>query len=87
LKITINSQCKMLYIIKILFQNLKLNKNLCFAVLLNIILVTPVIAQKGNQVDHLFLQSGKEFVRVKFKALSGNAAGKVYYVRLLRTKK
>jgi len=28
--------------------------------------------------------SGKEFVRVKFKALSGNTAGKVYHVRLLR---
>ncbi len=31
--------------------------------------------------------NGKEFVRVKFKALAGNTAGKVYYVRLLRTNK
>jgi uncharacterized protein len=31
--------------------------------------------------------NGKESVRVKFKALSGNTAGKVYYVRLLKTKK
>ena len=31
--------------------------------------------------------NGKEFVRVKFKALSGNMAGKVYNIRLLRTKK
>lgn len=77
----------MLYIIKILFQNLKLYKKLCFAVLLNIILVTPVIAQKGNQVDHVLLQSGKEFVRVKFQATIGNTADKVYNVRLLRTNK
>jgi len=31
--------------------------------------------------------SGKEFVRVKFQATTGNTAGKVYNVRLLRTEK
>ena len=31
--------------------------------------------------------TGKEFVRVKFQATAGNTAGKVYNVRLLRTKK
>jgi DUF1680 family protein len=45
---------------------------------------------KFKNVEYLIPDSmlnGKEFVRVKFKALPGNVAGKVYYVRLLRTKK
>jgi len=87
LKIIINYQYKVLHVNKIPFLNLKLYKNLSFAVLLNIILVTPVIAQKCNQVDHVLLQSGKEFVRVKFQDTIGNTAGKVYNVRLLRTNK
>ena len=31
--------------------------------------------------------TGKEFVRVKFQAATGNTAGKVYNVRLVRKKK
>lgn len=58
-------------------------------------LITENISDKWKQnkfqnVEYLIPDSmlnGKEFVRVKFKALPGNAAGKVYYVRLLRTKK
>ncbi len=58
-------------------------------------LITENISDKWKQnkfqnVEYLIPDSmltGKEFVRVKFKALPGNAAGKVYYVRLLRTNK
>jgi len=57
-------------------------------------LVTENISDKWRQnkfqnVEYSIpdaMLSGKEFVRVKFKALSGNTDGKVYYVRLLRTK-
>ena len=58
-----------------------------FAVLLNIILVTPVITQQGNQVDHVLLQSEKELIYLKLNILLGSVASKVYPIRLLRTKK
>jgi len=55
-------------------------------------LITENISEKWKQnkfqnVEYPIpdtMLNGKEFVRVKFKALSGNTAGKVYYVRLLR---
>jgi hypothetical protein len=58
-------------------------------------LITENISDKWKQnkfqnVEYLIpatMLTGKEFVRVKFQALSGNTAGKVYYVRLLRTNK
>jgi len=58
-------------------------------------LITENISNKWKQnkfqnVEYLIpdaMLKGKEFVRVKFKALSGNTAGKVYYVRLLRANK
>jgi len=58
-----------------------------FAVLLNIILVTPVIAQQGNQGDHVLMQSEKESIYLKLNILFGRVANKVYPIRLLRTKK
>ena len=58
-------------------------------------LITENISDKWKQnrfqnVEYTIpdtMLNGKEFVRVKFKTLSENTAGKVYYVRLLRTKK
>ena len=58
-----------------------------FAVLLNIILVTPVIAQQANQVEHVLSQSEKESIYLKLNILFGSVASKVYPIRLLRTKK
>jgi len=57
-------------------------------------LITETISDKWNQnkfqnVEYLIpdeMLNGKEFVRIKFQALSGNTAGKVYSVRILRTK-
>jgi len=58
-------------------------------------LITENISNKWKQskfqnVEYAIpdaMVKGKEFVRVKFKALAGNTAGKVYYVSILRTKK
>jgi uncharacterized protein len=57
-------------------------------------LTTETIAGKWNQnkfqnVEYPIpdeMLKGKDFVRVKFQALSGNTAGKVYSVRILKIK-
>ena len=58
------------------------------------LLVTEKISNKWNKNQFFNVEypipnewlSGQEYVRVKFQAVTGNVAGKVFYVRLVRKK-